>query len=341
MCLDAPADWPMMNCVHVTCKECWDTIQDTCISTKLKCPICRKKQPNMDWLLLVAVNEDCLDMIKHIMKTRYPRDDILSCAIMKGRIEIVKYLLDEGVPVDSMMVKCAVRFADLEMVKYLVERGCEVDGKVLSDAVVVASIDVVEYLLEQGCTVDENALEYAVKSGRDDVMIRLMEHGCHMKPALLIDVYDSWGMDMVGYMVEKGFPADALLKHAIYHGMFEVVKYLTDNGCTLESSTLDFVTQYEFDESPSETTVMVIEYLLKQGCPVSDHVWTFLTQATGIRSPDMDDLLTYLRTPKIKTNSETSGANFTHELYNNIGSDFIFDQEEPLGVGVPLTGTGF
>lgn len=331
VCLDAPADWPMLDCVHVTCKQCWEVIQETCLSHKLKCPVCREKQPGTDWVLVVAINANSLDMIKYIMKTRYPHDQILACAIMKGRIEIVKYMLDEGIALDSMMAKHAVRFADLEMVRYLMERGCEVDEEVLSDAVVVASIEVVEYLLEEGCPVAEDVLDYAVKSGRDDVVIRLLEHeGCHMKPTLLIDAYDLWGLDMVGYMMGKGFPTDALLNHAIHHGMFDVVKYMSENGCMLESSTLDFVTQYEFDESPSETTVTVIEYLVKQGCPVSDRVWTFLTQATGIRSPDVDDLLTYLRTPRIATvSTETSGASFTHEVYNNVEDGlFIFEGED-------------
>jgi ankyrin repeat protein len=142
----------------------------------------------------------------------------------------------------------------LDVVKYLVEQGADVDAKtvvgwtVLHDAAYSGTLDIVKYLVEQGANVDAKnnvgwtPLHAAASSGKLDVVKYLVdEQGADVDAKnndgwTVLHAAAYYGtLDIVQYLVEQGADVDAerndgytVLHSAAASGKLDIVKYLVE-----------------------------------------------------------------------------------------------------------------
>ena len=182
---------------------------------------------------------------------------LLEYASVEGHFEIVEYLVERGVDVNSAIaIISASKYGHFEILKYLVEHGADVNTKEYlfnNTSLTLASkkrnLEMVKYLVENGAdsnAKDQNgwtALLYAAEKGHFDIVKYLVEHGANA------NLEDDFGwtplkyvskrgyLEIVKYLVEKGAIVNATnewnetaLMYASEVGNFEIVKYLVENG---------------------------------------------------------------------------------------------------------------
>jgi ankyrin repeat protein len=113
---------------------------------------------------------------------------VLSHATANGRLEIVKYLVEEhdaklNVGDDSVPLRLASNYGYLEIVKYLVEKGADIHAltdEALRHAAVHGYLEIVKYLIENGADIhasNDYALRYAAFYGHLETVKYLLEKG--------------------------------------------------------------------------------------------------------------------------------------------------------------------
>ena len=114
-------------------------------------------------------------------------DNALRYSARKGRLDVVKYLVDRGADIHTGN-ECAVRWASwrghLDIVKYLVEKGADIHAwheGALREASRSGMADVVAFLVSE-CQADVNAevsysIRYAAANGHLKVVQILVEQG--------------------------------------------------------------------------------------------------------------------------------------------------------------------
>lgn len=87
---------------------------------------------------------------------------MVTCSYKERNIEIVEYLIDEGIDIDARggtfdasALNSAAGAGHLEIVKYLIKEGAELDlslakGNLLFGAIYGGHIEVVKFLVEKG-----------------------------------------------------------------------------------------------------------------------------------------------------------------------------------------------
>ncbi|KAJ7583214.1 ankyrin repeat-containing domain protein [Mycena floridula] len=144
---------------------------------------------------------------------------VLSVAARSNHLEMVKFILDQGVDINAMRngvrggpLSAAAFYGHIEVVKYLIDKGADVNANntILRDGV-SGGLEVVKLLIDKGVNLEvqgEAALQFS----------------------------SSWAADadVVKLLIEKGVsPRDKegnILRGACYHGHLEIAKILIDNG---------------------------------------------------------------------------------------------------------------
>ena len=277
------------ECGHEICTTCatqWFVQQN-----KNACPLCRKnvnvatlneqigiKSSDRD-RVFIAISENNLDKVKTYFEEGGDIHEIedtsmadtrcnpLHYAVLHLRLEIVKYLVENGADVNKthsrngyaplhFAAKSSNRNIALRIVTYLVEKGARVNIKAglqlngptpLDFASSMNSLDIVKYLVEIG------------KAGVTD---RSLRHASQ---------YDS--LRLVKYLVNKGGNVNAknddgetLLHYACEWSSLEIVKYLVKKGADVNSKNNENQTPLDFSRGKRykrQTTKDIIEFLSK------------------------------------------------------------------------------
>ena len=164
--------------------------------------------------------------------TRMQKDKALYVASIKGHLEIVKFLIENGVNVNADCGKplsSASRGNHIDVVKYLVENGADVNLPVysinsLDIAASKGNINVVKYLIEKGSDIhhlDDMPLYCAVESNHIKTVKYLIENGAN------INVLDN-----------------IIIRTAIKNDYVKVVKYLIEKGADISSLPIRYRLEY-------------------------------------------------------------------------------------------------
>lgn len=114
----------------------------------------------------------------NLSKTDFER--CVSSAAFRGHTDIVKYLVENGVTVDTYSLYGACRNNHFDIVKYLVEKGVDVNNVIrpLEQACETNNLEMVKYLVENGADVHSNPdslCYHASKSSNPQIMKYLVE----------------------------------------------------------------------------------------------------------------------------------------------------------------------
>ena len=168
-----------------------------------------------DGLFFGAIRQGFLDLVKYVFEKRVSKDAKvlgLRGASEEGHLEIVKWLVDNGVTgLDAALIVAADK-GYLQILKYLVTRGANVHAK------------------------DDQALGYASRNGNLEIVKVLVELGAD------VDAFKGYALRMaanghlavVKYLVENGadihMMGDEALITAAYNRKLAVLKYLVRQG---------------------------------------------------------------------------------------------------------------
>jgi ankyrin repeat protein len=203
----------------------------------------------------------------------------LHVATFGGHLEVVKYLIEKGVNVNTRNLwsdKTPLHWAargkgkpplhwaacggNLEMVKYLIEKGTDVNTKNKNEttplhwAAFGGHFEVVKYLIEKGADVN-------VKDKYDNTPLHLAAMEGHL--------------EIVKYLIEKGVDVNAKnkgdeitpLHAAASGGHLEVVKYLIEKDAVVNTKNKNNETPLH--AAVNEGHLEVVEYLIEKGADVN------------------------------------------------------------------------
>jgi diphthamide synthase (EF-2-diphthine--ammonia ligase) len=144
-------------------------------------------------------------------------DKKLETAIKLNELDIVRYLVEKGVPISDSIFNYALESGNLELVEYLVKKGAKIRDSAVSNAAKSGNLAIVKHLIdEKGAKIDNYAVENAARSGNLDlVKYFLDEKGVKIK-------------DQEEFTVNTQRKSDSITYGAAESGNLALVKYLVE-----------------------------------------------------------------------------------------------------------------
>ena len=224
--------------------------------------------------------------------------NILQIAAYKGRIEIIRRLVEKGMDVNAQggeygnALQAAAYMGKAEVVQLLLDKGADVNsqggkyGSALQAAVLNGKVEVIRQLLEKGVDVNIHAGEYgtalqaAAYTGKAEVIQLLLDKGADITAnggrygnslqaaALKCEA------EVIKLMLDKGVDVNIqggqygnALQAAAHTGSVEVLQLLLDNGADVHAQGGLFGNALQ--AAASEGNVEVIQLLLNKGANVN------------------------------------------------------------------------
>jgi len=150
-----------------------------------------------------------LDVLKDIRAK--DREDQLSEVIASGFVEIVRYLLGQGVEIEEYSAAEAANAGHLSILEYLHSQGAEWAGETPAAAASAGYMNCLKFAHENGCPWDEMTPMRAAEAGHLDCLQYAHLHGC------------PWDDDTVNSAARGGHLA--------------CLEYAHSNGCSVTSMT--------------------------------------------------------------------------------------------------------
>ena len=185
---------------------------------------------------------------------------MLECAIMSGSVEIAEFLIKNGADIYlctsedwNSLIEFAAVYGRLDIIKYLLENGYDKETFLKDNSLIFAAsndfTEIIKYLIEKGKDIDQpfdnikgyTALREAAQVNSVESVALLCSLGANV---------NAEGLDTPLYI-------------AATEGNFEIVKLLVDNGANVNYSNKFGTTPYKiatfFDQNE------IADYLLKHG----------------------------------------------------------------------------
>ncbi len=175
-----------------------------------------------------AVNS--LDIMEYFLSLSdvLPDKETLCDAIMKRNFEVIKLLLDKGVPYDKYTILKVFRRRGytLDHVKQLHELGLPLNDYCLKKAITHGNLELTEWLFDQGCTWNDDDSELTNTYNKFELTLWRLD-----LPDEKMDHYYHYNLDLMELLHEKGIPmSNKLILDAYKNGLFDVVKWLLNHG---------------------------------------------------------------------------------------------------------------
>nr|QBK84648.1 MAG: ankyrin repeat protein [Pithovirus LCDPAC01] len=150
----------------------------------------------------VAIEIGDLETIKILLEYKVPVDKAMTAFAFTKRLQIAKYLFENGSYIDSTAVKAAAESGNLEGVKYLIRNNAPIDSEVMNIAVGSWKLEDIKYLFENNVPVDNKTVLASAMKNRKV-------------------------LDVVEYLLKKDIPiTDASVRAADKRGHIELARYL-------------------------------------------------------------------------------------------------------------------
>ncbi|RNJ56637.1 hypothetical protein D7B24_007001 [Verticillium nonalfalfae] len=254
--------------------------------------------------LHTIVQLNYLDLAKSLLRRGVNADGgtvhkAIHYAVMEGRTEMVKLLLDSGVGIESTdalgntALGWAAKNGNTDLIRLLLDRGADhaavnVNG---TTALHIVSqnghTDCVRLLLEHGAnpaaadSIGITPLHFASRHGHPDAVRLLLRHGanmratCHNRSIPLANAAYYGQVDVVKVLIEHNASFEAAdnasppLRVAVSQGHAAVVKLLLDAGAAVDATEMD-----ESPQTPLHTAVIagrvdIVQMLLEKGADVT------------------------------------------------------------------------
>jgi len=193
--------------------------------------------------LEIAIKKGDLEKVKSLIKKGDDEiDAVFAAAAEEGKLEIVKYLFEQGVDIhkwNEYALKWSAYNGHLEVAKFLVEHGADKSNcRVLSDVIIQGHLDIAKYLIEANGYISPWLVEHASRLGRLELVKYLVGKGANVQAtdagAPLTAAARFGHIEVVKCLVEAGadihYNYEEALRLAAYKNEVEIVKYLLEKG---------------------------------------------------------------------------------------------------------------
>ena len=231
-----------------------------------------KKISNVNDALNLSAENDHLNIVKYLVENGVDSiDDALNLSAENGHLDIVKYLVEEcgaDIYADNALKNSAYN-GNLDIVKYLRKYVSNVNDA-LSLSAENDHLEIVKYLVENGADKHAvgNALKISAENGYLDIVKYLVDQGINnISDALRISAEND-NLEIVKYLVEdcgvdKHVAGDAL-KISAQEGNLEIVKYLIETGIDVHTTSDALRISAEYGH------LKIVKYLIEE-CGVDVH----------------------------------------------------------------------
>ncbi len=236
--------------------------------------ISRGADPGLYYPLWKAVTNGELEEVKRLVSEGANLDsvdsfdiNVLQWASLYGQLDMVKYLISEGLDPVQNVLPMAVQGGNLELVKYLAQEAPAMRSD-LVDAAKHGHIDIVKYL-ESELVMNNDIANYAIYWAATNGHLRIVKYLVSKYPSYIkntseiaspVSAASQKGyLEIVKYLISKGANPDQALPAAAQYGQLKVVKYLILQGVGPR------VINYAFKMAAGYEQPEVVKYLLSLG----------------------------------------------------------------------------
>ena len=224
---------------------------------RISCLLLSQKGKNMTIVMSYyvrecnSVNVDVLKfLIEHGANIHHKRDSMMKNALLRGKIDAVKILISCGADIDMQGDNCtmnnAVRSGNLELVKYLIDQGvCVQHPKIILYAARSGNLEMVKFLISIGFNIHEDndrIISHAAMSGNIELARYLINQGIDVDAEsgkALRSCIAIKDIDMAKFLISCGADINNnngyILILAAKTGNVEFVKYLIEQGLDIHT----------------------------------------------------------------------------------------------------------
>lgn len=195
-------------------------------------------------LTIVAAERGHYEMLKLLVENGMPISKFaLEKAAVNGHFEIVKYLVNNNAPYTDRLITNTCEAGNFEIAKYLLDRGYPADSRCMG--IIAQDEELFYYFLDKGVPVDEVSIIEAARynPGSIKFLAELEIDGklIEVHPEVIEILSSDNNLEMVKYLMEKSKEPNnnviidgGAVYNAAEYGNMEIVKYLIENGAPLD-----------------------------------------------------------------------------------------------------------
>jgi hypothetical protein len=178
---------------------------------------------------LNAVHHGDLDQLIKLYQSNYHLDKtVFYSAIKRGHFHIVKYCIENNCmtfePLDAMIT--AAQYGHLDMIKYFLEKGFPLEEMVPANAVYGGHLNIVKFCLSKGCSLWKNSTLYAAQKGYLELLKYCHSNGCNLDASVAAIASYNGHLECLRYILENGCNLnDITVLYAFERGHTECLKY--------------------------------------------------------------------------------------------------------------------
>jgi len=168
-----------------------------------------------------------------------------------GNLELLKEMVEAGSDINEdnqIALAIAAIKGHLDIVKYLIDEGITKNGRVLLGAASAGKLDIIKYLVEEvGYDVlyrHHTSAYVAFKRGNTEVLEYLLTKGCILPDQNIIDMCETGTTGSFKAAIMAKPELDLFIADGIYlitaakHGHVDIVKYLIEAGYTMPARVI-------------------------------------------------------------------------------------------------------
>lgn len=302
-------------------KELKEIIENTIFKEKLMALF-----HNDELLVIKAAKLGFLDLLKFAVYYYRPDEKnikITSTAASYGKLDALKYLIEENFCFDEETTYGAALFGHLDVIKFLHEKeNFLIDENTCAKAAEGGHLEIVKYLHENGCYWNEDTTNMAAQNGFINVLEYAYDNGCPIDDSLAMKAVYGGSVDCLDFAYKNGFTLDeSILNPLIFTIRHEgIIKFFIERGLGLDSyvelseifaenGDLEMLKILHSHDVPLSDNLCslaanggrldVLEYCFKKGCPLTEEA------CENAASGEYIEILEYLHENGCPWNEET------------------------------------
>ena len=225
----------------------------------------------------VSVENGNIECLKCLHKNNAPRhslddeslsENITSIAINKGKIECLRFLMENGWSKSDKLINFTIRELELdddvrlEIIKYLNSTGCQFDDS-CTLAAEYKLFDCLKLAHTNGCELTTEIGYISCRVGNLEYLKYVHENGIQLNSEMLKLSIEYGNLNCLKYCHENGIQLESCLL-AAEKGELECLKYCHENGCEINDDVLDKALKHK--------NFNCIEYVLNNGAKGPDNI---------------------------------------------------------------------
>lgn len=157
-----------------------------------------------------------------------------------GQLEIVKWLHEQGVPMNRYIMSYAALNDNLDLLEHLHQLDISKDYACES-AASKGHVSVLKWLRQHNYSWNEGTCSAAAKGGHLETLQWCHQNGCPWNSHTTLEAACNGRVDILIYSRQQGcssYPTPLLFTYAVNNGHLDVIKYLIAEGCHCDEDSI-------------------------------------------------------------------------------------------------------